>query len=122
MCIRDRDRKHLVPDAMQLILDYVWPGNVRELKNVVERIVVTCPDTEVGPGRLPSRVRDAEPEPDGLILPSRSSLAEMEKKLIARTLGDASISRKQAAETLGISLRTLQYKIKKYELTLNKEG
>lgn len=123
LCLLHRkDRKHLVPDAMQLILDYVWPGNVRELKNVVERIVVTCPDTEVGPDRLPSRVRDAEPEPDGLIVPSRSSLAEMEKELVARTLGDTSISRKQAAEILGISLRTLQYKIKKYELTLNKDG
>ena len=110
----------MLPDATQLILNYTWPGNVRELKNVVERIVVTCPDTEVGPGRLPTRVRAAELEPEGITVPPRASLAEMEKRLIVQTLRDRAINRKKAAEILGISLRTLQYKIKKYGLSVSK--
>jgi DNA-binding NtrC family response regulator len=121
LCLLHRkERKHLVPDAMQLILNYPWPGNVRELKNVVERIVVTCPDTEVGPGRLPTRIRAVELEPEGITVPPQASLAEMEKQLIVQTLRDRAISRKQAAGILGISLRTLQYKIKKYGLSISK--
>ncbi len=122
LCLLHRKkRKRLTPDAMQSILNYAWPGNVRELKNVVERIVVTCPDEEVETERLPSRVRAAKPELEELTFPLRSSLADVEKQLITQTLRHVTANRKQAAEILGISLRTLQYKIKKFSLNTMKE-
>lgn len=40
-------RKHITPDGMQLLNNYNWPGNVRELKNIIERLVIMCPDDEI---------------------------------------------------------------------------
>lgn len=114
--LHHKQRKHLTPDAVQMILDYTWPGNVRELKNVVERIVVTCPDREVGPARLPLQVREAGPEPGEFTVPLRSSIAQMERALIEKTLAQVTSNRKEAAAILGISVRTLQYKLRKYKL------
>ncbi len=115
--LHHKERKHFTPDAMQRILEYAWPGNVRELKNVVERMVVTCPDREVGLSRLPSQVREAGQEPAEFTVPLRSSIAEVERALIEKTLAQATSNRKAAAAILGISVRTLQYKLKKYKLS-----
>ena len=114
--LHHKDRKRLEPDAMQLMLAYAWPGNVRELKNVIERIVVTCPDREVGPKRLPSLVRQATAAPEELMVPAGSSLEDLERILIQNTLAHITSNRKEASAILGISIRTLQYKIKKYDL------
>jgi transcriptional regulator with PAS, ATPase and Fis domain len=101
---------------MQLVLSYPWPGNVRELKNTVERVVVTCPDEKVDVARLPSRVRDITGEVDSFTLKLGASLEVVERELIEKTLGQVTTNRKKAADILGISVRALQYKIKKYNL------
>ena len=101
---------------MQRILGYAWPGNVRELKNVVERIVVTCPEREVEAALLPSRIRDAGPEPEGFTVALGVPIETVERELIGNTLSHVTSNRREAAAILGISVRTLQYKIKKYRL------
>ena len=111
-----KPRKQFTPDAMQVILAYQWPGNVRELKNMIERIVVTCPDREVAQEGLPSRVREAGPEPDSLSVPLGTSIQDVERELITKTLAHVTSNRREAAAVLGISVRTLQYKIKRYNL------
>ena len=111
-----KSRKQFTPDAMRMILDYAWPGNVRELKNAVERIVVTCPETRVGPKRLPTAIRATAPVQRDLVIPLNSSLEEMERRLIENTLTHVTSNRKEAARILGISVRALHYKIKKYSL------
>ncbi|MBT4139862.1 MAG: sigma-54-dependent Fis family transcriptional regulator [Candidatus Latescibacteria bacterium] len=117
LCVlHHKSRKQLDTDAMQQMLNYEWPGNVRELKNVIERLVVTCPDQEVKRHQLPSRVRTAKDEPKVVGLKAGMSIEQAERILIANTLQDITSNRKEAAELLGISLRALQYKIKKYEL------
>ncbi|MDP6775342.1 MAG: sigma-54 dependent transcriptional regulator [Candidatus Latescibacteria bacterium] len=109
--------KHLTSDGLDLILEYPWPGNVRELKNVVERIVVTCGELEVGPDHLPSRIRRSGEVPKDFLVPLGSSIEEVERALIERTLSEVTSMRKEAAAMLGISVRALQYKIKRYGLT-----
>ena len=115
--LHHKPRNHLTPDAMQLILGYAWPGNVRELKNVIERIVVTCPDREVGVDRLPSRVREVPSEPEGFRVELGASIEEAERMLIEKTLIHVTSNRRKVAEILGISVRALQYKLKKYGLS-----
>ena len=109
-------RKELTPDAMDRVLAYLWPGNVRELKNAIERIVVTCADQKVDVDHLPSRIRDAQNETDTITVELGSSLADVERALIEKTLAHMTANRKEAAALLGISVRALQYKIKAYNL------
>ncbi len=109
-------RKELTPDAMDRVLAYLWPGNVRELKNAIERIVVTCADQKVDVDHLPSRIRDAQNETDTITVELGSSLADVERALIEKTLAHVTANRKEAAALLGISVRALQYKIKAYNL------
>ena len=117
LCIlHHKARKDFTTDAMETILSYQWPGNVRELKNMVERMVVTCPDQDVDVDRLPSRVRLADISVDEFSIPLGSTLEAVERELIQRTLANVTSNRKQAAEILGISVRSLQYKIKEYGL------
>lgn len=112
--LHHKSRKQLTPDAIQRILDYSWPGNVRELKNVIERIVVTCQVVEITPAHLPSRIRNAKFGLEGFKVKLGSPIESVERELIEKTLTHITSNRKEAAAILGISLRTLQYKIKKY--------
>jgi len=117
LCVlHHKARKELTPDAMDRVLAYFWPGNVRELKNTIERIVVTCADQKVDVDHLPSRIRDAQNETDTITVELGSSLAEVERALIEKTLAHVTTNRKEAAALLGISVRALQYKIKAYNL------
>lgn len=114
--LHHKPRKELTPEAMDRVLAYSWPGNVRELKNAVERVVVTCADQKVDVDHLPSRIRDAQNEADTIMVELGSSLADVERALIEKTLAHVTANRKEAAAMLGISVRALQYKIKAYNL------
>ena len=117
LCVlHHKPRKELTPDAMDRVLAYLWPGNVRELKNIIERIVVTCTDQKVNVDHLPSRVRDAQNATDTIMVELGSSLEDVERALIEKTLAHVTANRKKAAALLGISVRALQYKIKAYNL------
>lgn len=115
--LHHKPRKRFTPDAMQQVLAYSWPGNVRELKNAVERLVVTCPDREVAIDKLPDRMRNASDDQETILLKPGSSLEDAERALIAHTLAHMTSNRKEAASILGLSVRALQYKIKKYNLS-----
>ncbi len=114
--LHHKPRKELTPEAMDRVLAYLWPGNVRELKNAVERVVVTCADQKVDVDHLPSRIRDAQNAMDTITVELGSSLADVERVLIEKTLVHVTANRKEAAALLGISVRALQYKIKAYNL------
>jgi two-component system, response regulator FlrC len=121
------------PDAAQLLLTYAWPGNVRELENVMQRALVLCdgdlvreahivfespaavapPSALLSPGAAPAAaasatvaelVRDREP---GALA---DSLALAEQKIILEALRSHE-TRERIAERLGISPRTLRYKL-----------
>ena len=111
-----QSRKQLSAEALRRFVRFPWPGNVRQLRNIVERVVVTCPRALIG-------VEDLPDDLDGLIesaptftLHLGMTLAEGEKMLIAQTLRHVTSNREEAAKSLGISRRTLQYKLKLYGL------
>ena len=129
------------PAAQAQLLAYAWPGNVRELENVVQRAMVLCSDQHIdtqhlmfddtgdlqlGAGsvaaawaeRLPSPA--AAPDSPGLLVPNSEALSatkplqaavkHSEQHLIRLAL-ESSDSRIEAAQKLGISPRTLRYKL-----------
>jgi DNA-binding NtrC family response regulator len=99
----------LAEEAQKELLDYPWPGNIRELQNVVERAMILAHDKlEVGDLNLEQR-KTAAPPPEGL-------LKVNEAETIRRVLAEAGGNRKDAAKRLGISLRTLQYRIRDLNL------
>src|SRR5687768_14802562 len=53
----DRKNVEIAPEALDLLMEYDWPGNVRELENVIERAVVLCTGTRIGPELIPEHVR-----------------------------------------------------------------
>ncbi|MDA0711799.1 MAG: hypothetical protein O3B73_16495 [bacterium] len=96
---------------------YDWPGNVRDLKNIAERLAVNSHTNIIGIQDLPHKFQNITPNFETSKNADISSflgipLAEVEKMLIDRTLIETSRNRAKAARMLGISLRTLQRKIK----------
>jgi DNA-binding NtrC family response regulator len=116
--------KHKRPDLtmnselMRYFLDYSWPGNVRELENAIERMVLLSKETELSAADLPEflNVQTGEDEEQlRLGLPENGlSLAEMEKQVILQALKHCGGNQTQAARHLGLSRRTLAYRLEKY--------
>ena len=109
-----RDPKELSREAMRLLRLYAWPGNIRQLRNVIERCVVTVRDRVITPEHLPEEIQASREEVRTMLVTLGSSLEEIEKTVIKRTLAEVTNHREKAAKLLGISLRALQYKIKEY--------
>ena len=110
-------RKALSPDALQSLIEYPWPGNVRELSNIIERLVILTPGGVIGLDALPANIRS--PRPGAPEAPSGPvSLAEMERLHIARVLRETGGKKMQAARLLAIDLKTLNKKIRDYQIEL----
>ena len=99
--------------AIQLMLDYPWPGNVRELMNVVEQAVVLATGPLVEASYLPIRPVHKPQDALPLMVPG-VTLAEVERYVIMKTLDSVDGSRHRAADILGISRRTLQYRLQEW--------
>lgn len=114
--------KGFTPRAMDGLLRYAWPGNVRELMNAVERGVVLARSEWLGEedmaltfhgGVAPASA--APPEEPGLVVEG-TSLDELERAAILKTLEDTGGNKSEAARRLGITRRTLHKKLKQYGL------
>ncbi|MCA9627676.1 MAG: sigma-54-dependent Fis family transcriptional regulator [Myxococcales bacterium] len=89
-----------------------WPGNIRELRNVLERALILCDGNEVEKSHLwLEPVTSGKSEPPDLARP----LVDIEREAIAQALARCGGNRKAASEMLGIGLRTLYDKLKRYE-------
>jgi DNA-binding NtrC family response regulator len=107
------------------LMAYAWPGNARELRNMVERAVVLCTDgTPLDAGHLPPTFGKAQAAAahalDSSMVQVRvgSTVDEMEKLLILRTLESTGQNKTRAAEILGVSLKTMHNKLKEYSQTV----
>jgi two-component system response regulator FlrC len=102
----------LSADALQSLLEYSWPGNVRELENVIQRALVLCNGAriEVADLNLPIVVSERD---DSLKVHSR----EAETLAILAALAANGDNRKATAQQLGISERTLRYRLKRMKDT-----
>ncbi len=114
--------------AMEALLTYRWPGNVREMKNVVERAVVLCSGDviDVDDLVLSTLKTSGDTEAD---LPAGAvgayepvPLSEIERRHILATLKSTGWNKSRSANILGIERSTLDRKIRRYELTQQKEA
>ncbi len=113
--------KELDPEALRTLIQYDWPGNIRQLENVVERMVVLQEEQVLRPQHIPERIRRGEAEepvmgPPALKGALEETTAKMEKEMIVNALTQTKGNRTKAAQLLGISRRTLQKKLKEYQL------
>src|SRR5882672_5902144 len=101
-------------EALRLLAAYRWPGNVRELENAVERAVVLCDDPRIGRRQLPLSIAP-KPDMQGTPRIPGSSIDEIERFAILKTLEMCGGSTSKAAAVLGISSRKIQYKLHEYD-------
>ena len=106
--------------AQSALLDYAWPGNVRELENMMQRAAILAQHGIIGVADLFFQPPGATPLRAPTSVAARSAprelgaeLADNERQLIADALRDSGGSRKDAAERLGISPRTLRHKLQR---------
>lgn len=109
-----RALKHISREAMRLLRLYAWPGNIRQLRNLLERLVVTVRDSTILSEHLPEEIQVSREDIRTMVVTLGKSLEEVEREVIRRTLMEVTNHREKAASLLGISLRSLQYKIKEY--------
>jgi len=100
------------PQAMDRMLKYEWPGNIRELMNVVERAVVLSRSQYLDEHNL-SLVEKPELYSKEVV-PGNTSLGEVEKATVLKTLEATGGNKSEAARRLGITRRTLHQKLRKY--------
>jgi transcriptional regulator with PAS, ATPase and Fis domain len=115
-----RGEKAISPETLQILYRCPWPGNIRELENLVERLVVTCPESVITPKWLPEEYEQSAPGVSG-IFPAvepgiDTTLERMEREVIQRAIAHNQGRRKETAEQLGISRKVLWAKMKKYQL------
>ncbi|MCP4396927.1 MAG: PAS domain S-box protein, partial [bacterium] len=114
------DQSMLPTEVVQALYAYDWPGNVRELQNVLQRYLATqtldqniSSSATHGEGQSVSGVRLLEPH-NGMTLPE--AVNTLERRMISQVLSQQNNHRLKTANTLGITRRALQYKLKKYDL------
>ncbi len=110
----NQGRKSIAAETMPLLINHAWPGNVRELRNLIQRLVVTAPGGAIKPEYLPKALAAVDGGTTRISIELGASIEEVEAELIRETLGRITSNRRQAAAVLGISVRALQYKLKKY--------
>jgi two-component system response regulator AtoC len=109
ICLENHtEKKKLDPDAKNKLLNYKWPGNIRELANVMERSVVMDRELIIHSDHLYLDM-------PALRGTAGKTIQELEKQLILETL-EIHENRNKAAETLGISVKTLRDKLHEYNL------
>ncbi len=102
--------------AESLLQEQAWPGNVRELENAVQRALVLCEGANITPEHLGLRLVPTD-RVDAMAAPSDwlgGDVRGVEKALILSTLAAVKGSRKAAVARLGISERTLRYRLQQY--------
>ena len=112
--------KGVSPDALEVLRRYPWPGNVRQLENVIERAVVLGKGAWVLPEHLPSELLEhpglaltQSGDVVDLVLDAGLTLDDFERLLIERSLETSHGNVSQAARQLGLTRRTLQYRIQR---------
>jgi transcriptional regulator with PAS, ATPase and Fis domain len=105
--------KRIASEALAQLERYEWPGNVRELRNVMESVALIGRKGTIGLDDLPANVRMVRPGVIQVAVGTR--MEEVERLVLQRTL-DAYPTVKEAARVLGIGLRTLHSKIRRYGL------
>jgi two-component system response regulator AtoC len=108
--------RRLGPQSLAKLLSYAYPGNVQELENILERAAILSEGPEILPYHLELQETVTGKNSEGEVLSAPARLEDLEMVAIEAMLRKKGGNRTKAAEALGISRRTLQYKLKKYGL------
>jgi len=103
--------KKVSAKAMDFLIDYNYPGNIRELENIIERSIIMAKDEIIDENYFYFIEQERKFEKKG-------TLKDVEKELIIKYLIQNKGNRTKTAESLGISRRSLQNKIKEYQINL----
>jgi len=112
---RDREISGLSEEALQAVMEHDYPGNIRELENIIEHAFVLCQNSLVGMEHLPAYL--CRPTRGEGVLPSGTTLRDMEKFAIADALRKHGGNRTAAARELGVDPSTLFRKIKSLRIS-----
>jgi two-component system response regulator FlrC len=115
----DRSRVTLTESAAARLIAYSWPGNVRELENVIQRAMILAPADVIDAEHLVlphAAVSGHGAEDPGSAASAPLNIRSVERAHIMETLLAVNGSRKLAVQRLGISERTLRYKLQQYRL------
>jgi two-component system, NtrC family, response regulator HydG len=109
--------KRISPEVMRRFTQYRWPGNVRELRNTLESMMVLADGDVLTERDLPERIADSAPTMTvPKEIPNGMTMEELERLAIMKALDQYAGNRTHAANRLGISVRTLQRKLRQYEM------
>lgn len=101
-------------DAMKALTKYDWPGNIRELQNMCERLQILSEGHMIMLNDVPENIRNNESEKDILAYDPQLTLHELEKRYILKALQHFGGNKTQAANNLGITIKTLYNKLHEY--------
>jgi DNA-binding NtrC family response regulator len=104
------------PSLMDFLENFSWPGNVRQLRNVVENMVVLSRGNNLTIDNLPAQIEADPLIESGRVPGGTTSLVALQRSAVERALVECNGHRTRAAESLGISVRTLQRKLKAWGL------
>lgn len=119
-----KEQKHFDQHAMELLTQYQWPGNVRELQNICERACVLSRGLTITANVIRPWLTEVQPQvvmmPAASVIPTPSAYApktleEMEREEILKALEHNGGNRQRTARALGIGVRTLGLKLKKWK-------
>ncbi|HVJ64548.1 MAG TPA: sigma-54 dependent transcriptional regulator [Bdellovibrionota bacterium] len=118
-------------ETVKLLGAYTWPGNVRELENVIERMMALESSGSLTVEGVPENIREPmKPRFDSLAeylkwdksgVELEEILSKIEREYILKAIDEAGGSRKKAAKLLGVTMRSLRYRLEKFGLSAGDE-
>jgi DNA-binding NtrC family response regulator len=114
-----RKIKGLTASARNLLMNYSWPGNVRQLESAIERAILLCEGDEISVEDLPVEIRQESSPSSNFnfkLPPEGISFEELEQSLITQAMEQTGWNITRAAKLLGLSFRTLQYRLEKFDM------
>ncbi len=105
--------------ALKLLMNYSWPGNVRHLESVIERAVLMAESNYIEPSDLPNEITATSLLAGGVpfdLPPEGIDIETLEKGLIIKAMERAEWVIGKAAPLLGMSYKTLQYRLEKFDI------
>lgn len=108
------DVPEIDPPLMMFLVEHDWRGNVRQLRNCLESMLVLCDGQLLTLDDLPRRIFLQKSQPSQIRIPTDMKLEQVERHVIEQALDHFQQDRGRAARSLGISVRTLQRKLKRW--------
>ncbi|MGB7207601.1 MAG: sigma-54 dependent transcriptional regulator [Pyrinomonadaceae bacterium] len=124
---RGTDRKIAIsPDARRLMENYSYPGNVRQLESAIERAILLCENDTINIEDLPPEMtQGSTPAAAGDLFslpPEGVNFEDVERSLIMQAMGRTDNNITKSAKLLGLTFRTLQYRLEKFGFKKDGDG